>query len=88
MTMIDVDRRAKLRDDFQLFFTPRTDLPSRSIPKGCSIKPALDDLTARRNPICKYFSHLSVEINDGRRKLASLCRIHRDFATAVYIWGI
>lgn len=37
---------------------------------------------ARRNPICKYFSHLSAEINDGRGKsVASLCRIHRDFVT-------
>lgn len=39
---------------------------------------------ARRNPICKYFSYLSAEINDGRGKLvASLCRIQRDFH-AVY----
>jgi len=41
---------------------------------------------ARRNPICKYFSHLSAEINDGRGKsVASLCRIHRDFVT-LYVY--
>lgn len=26
---------------------------------------------ARRNPICKYFSHLNAEINDGRGKLVA-----------------
>lgn len=90
MTMIDVDLRlAELRDDFLFLllapilhsFTLHRILPSCSIPKGYSIKSALR-LTERRNPICKYFSHLSAEINDGRGKLvASLCRIHPDFAT-------
>lgn len=86
MTMNVADLRAGLQDDFPLPLRVVVVVvvlhPLAVYQNGNDSRPTQTD----GNPICKYFSHLSAEINDdalriGKNRRLPYRRIHRDFAT-------